>query len=1580
MDSRRKTLSAGCFLKFLGEIITTFILIRYLCDYSNLKYALMEKRILGLDLGTNSIGWALVKGEHTDNGDDTLTHIEAAGSRILPLDAAAQGDFEKGNPSKTQTSERTRLRGMRRLVERNLLRRERLHRVLDVMGFLPPHYSQSLTRYGKFKADTECKLAWRKADTGHYEFLFQDSFQEMLHDFQCHGVLGEDRKIPYDWTIYYLRKKALTQPVSKQELAWILLNFNQKRGYYQREDQLADDNQRKRVEYQALRVVSVEDTGERKGKNTWYDVHLENGLVYRYPAPMRPDWEGKTKEFIITTTVDENGNPDLDKDGKPKYSMRAPKEDDYKLLMEKTKKDIRDSGKTVGEYIYDALLANPRQKIRGGLVRTIERGFYKQELEGILKSQERFLPELTDHDLYLRCVEELYPSNDTYRHLIENKDMRYLLVEDILFYQRPLKSKKSLIADCPYESRSYVDRETAETKSSPVKCIAQSHPLFQEFRLWQFIHNLRVYQNEKMVEGKLQVDVDVTDEVLPTLERKAELFRFLNDRENVTQEILLKEVFKGRKLPAKECPYRWNYAGDGKKYPCNETRHLMLKLLKNAGIDTAFLTPEKEQALWHVMYSVEDKGEYEKALRTFAQKNDLPEEFVERFKKAPSFKKDYGAYSLRAIRKLLPLMRVGEYWSADNLDGETRERISKIIRGEMDEKVSQRMTKSRDGFTDISQFQGLPVWLACYVVYGRHSEATDVQWWEKPEDIDLFLKAFKQHSLRNPIVEQVVLETLRVVRDIWKTYGRVDEIHIEMGRDMKNTAEERKRIFSRNQQNENDNLRVKALLTEFMNPDFEIEGVRPYSPSQQEVLRVYEDGVWSGLDEEKEDKKELEAIREILGKFSQSDKAKRPTHSEVLRYKAWLEQRYSSPYTGEPIPLAKLFTPAYEIEHVIPQSRFFDDSFSNKVVCEAEVNKLKDRMLGYEFIKAHQGEAVPISGTGRCVRILTPEEYGRRVADCYRNNKAKMRKLLMEEIPDDFIQRQMNDSRYISKLVKSLLSNMVREEGEREAISKHVITCNGAITDRLKKDWGVNDVWNHIILPRFQRMKELTGRNDFVAVNSQGHEIPSVPPELQRGFKKKRIDHRHHAMDAIVIACTTRNHVNLLNNEAAMSANAANRQALSRRLRRYESCVVYKGGEPKNISVAKEFLKPWATFPADVERALGDIVVSFKQNLRVVNKATNHYEHYVDGKKTKVPQVKGDMWAVRKPMHKDTVFALVNLRNVKTVGLKDAISMPDRIANKDLKQKVKELLAQGDDLKKIKKYFETEKDAWRDVDIKKIEVYYFSEETSTHYYAKREPLSSSIKIDKVTDTGIQKILRRHLEENGNKADVAFSPEGIARMNENIFRLNGNKRHQPIYSVRKFESSTLKYPIGTKGNKTAKFVEAADDTNLFFAIYGNDENIFSDKKRYFNSIRLKDAVERLKNHLPVAPEFEGKKLLFVLSPGDLVYVPTKGELENGKLELPINKKRIYRMASCTETSVLFTPMSVAKVIYNLKKEEASAFCKNSLILNELGVRNSLSKNAKTFTNGDEDEMMIKEVCLPIKVDRLGHITEINGNKV
>ena len=688
------------------------------------------------------------------------------------MDAAMLGNFAKGN-SVSQTAERTKFRNVRRLIERNKLRRERLLRVLDIMGFLPEHFSSQIDRYGKFKNHGEPKLPWKCIDAGKrkYEFLFKDSYNEMIEDFKLHqpGFMEEGGKVPYDWTLYYLRKKALTQPVAKEELAWILLNFNAKRGYYQLRGEEEEDDDNKLVEYHALKVVDVVDTGQKKGKATWYDIILENGMVYHRAMDFAPDWTGKTKEFIVTSQL-KNGQPKTDKDGNTTHSLRLPKDDDWTLLKKKTETDIDKSAKEIGEFIYDALLLNPKQKIKGKLVRTIDRKYYKNELSRIIETQAKYIPQLSDKQLYAECIAALYQSNTAYRNSIACRDFKYLLIDDILFYQRPLKSKKSLIAECPYEYHEVADNATGEIKRYGIKCIAKSHPLYQEFRLWQFIYNLRIYAREKEVDGRLKTDVDVTAEFLKSEADYTALFAFLNDRKDVSQDILLSKHFGVKKPKGKNerMPFRWNYVED-KSYPCNETHSEIRVRLDKAKVDAnSFFSRGLEEALWHILYSVSDKAELKSALASFAEKHSLGNGFAEVFSKFTPFRNEYGAYSAKAIKKLLPLMRRGDAWSESNIDGKTAERIQKITDGEVDEAIAMRAREKAIHLKTISDFKGLPLWLACYVVYNRHSEAADISKWKSPADIDVYLKQFKQHSLRNPIVEQVMLESLRVVRDIWK--------------------------------------------------------------------------------------------------------------------------------------------------------------------------------------------------------------------------------------------------------------------------------------------------------------------------------------------------------------------------------------------------------------------------------------------------------------------------------------------------------------------------------------------------------------------------------------------------------------------------------------------------------------------------------------------------------------------------------------------------------------------------------------------------------------------------------------------
>ena len=1455
------------------------------------------KHILGLDLGSNSIGWALVQQDF----ENKQGKIMAAGSRIIPMDQGVLGDFEKGN-TVSQTAERTTYRSMRRLRERHLLRRERLHRVLHILGFLPPHYDAQIDftkRYGKFIDNAEPKIAYNNGN-----FIFTNSFNEMIEDFKKHQPQlfykksnGEESKIPYDWTIYYLRKKALSQKITitQQELAWLILHFNQKRGYYQLRGEEETESPNKEVAFHSLKVVEVEAEAPNKKGEIWYTIRLENGWIYRRTSKIPlDDWKGKTRDFIVTTDLNDDGTIKVDKEGKEKRSFRAPEENDWNLLKKKTEHDIDFSGKTVGAYIYDHLLQDPNQKIKGKLVRTIERKYYKNELKAILTQQIALQPELFTKNLLADCIRELYRKNETQQQNLLSKDFLHLFVEDIIFYQRPLRSKKSTIANCTLEKRSYIDKETNERKDAPIKVCAKSNPYYQEFRVLQWLQNLRFYE--------IGTDREVTAEFIETPQDYEALFNFLMSQKEIDNESLLKYFLLAKNPQIKDkaakselkkrlTTYRWNYVYDvadnsSKKYPMNETGYELQRYLQKVeGLPANFLIFDTTYQLWHLLYSVKDKVEFEKALKRFAKKKQLNEtSFIESFKNFKPYPNEYGSFSEKAIKKLLPLMRFGNHWDFNRIDVSTQKRIDDLINGVANEDIRTIIREKAEKYQLNSEscFQGLPLWLAQYIVYNRHAEATDIEKWTSVNDLEAYLEDFKQHSLRNPIVEQVVTETLRVVRDIWQQYGGgqanfFDEIHIELGRELKKTAEERKQLSNRNQENENTNLRIKKLLAE-LKEDASIQNVRPYSLVQQELLKIYEEGVFSSTDEIDED---IQKIR----------KKAEPNKTELQRYKLWLEQKYRSPYTGEVISLTKLFTEEYEIEHIIPQSRYYDDSLSNKVICESAVNKLKTNQLGLEFIQNRHGEKVRIAGNKE-VTIFTEEQYKDFVKKHYANNLAKQRKLLLNEIPEKMVARQLNDTRYISKYISEILSKIVRSDEKDEGVnSKNVIPCTGKITTALKQDWGLNDVWNELILPRFERMNQLTQTQLFTSYNDRYQKnLPTVPIQYSQGFQKKRIDHRHHAMDALVIACATREHINYMNNQHALDKSKDKKEKQQSRIDlRTILC------EKKNNNW--QFKKPWATFTQEAKESLEHIVVSFKQNLRVINKATNYYEKWEEKNgvlvKKKVKQ-EGTNWAIRKPLHKETVSGKIILD--KKIS-KDKILTATRKA----------------------------------VDIT------FTEKI----------------ISSITDTGIQKILLNYLKYKGSP-EVAFSAEGLEELNKNIAQYNDGKKHQPIYKVRIFEEGS-KFPLGETGAKATKFVEAAKGTNLFFGVYQGKE------KRSYATIPLNEVIERQKQGLPSVPERneKGEPLLFSLSPNDLVYVSMEGEIAE---TIDFNnlskeqKERIYKTVSFTGNECHFVKSTIASLIksYDAKSK-----------IGELGSLNKL----EVTISGDS---RIKEVCIKLKVDRLGNI--------
>ena len=366
-------------------------------------------------------------------------------------------------------------------------------------------------------------------------------------------------------------------------------------------------------------------------------------------------------------------------------------------------------------------------------------------------------------------------------------------------------------------------------------------------------------------------------------------------------------------------------------------------------------------------------------------------------------------------------------------------------------------------------------------------------------------------------------------------------------------------------------------------------------------------------------------------------------------------------------------------------------------------------------------------------------------------------------------------------------------------------------------------------------------------------------------------------------------------------------------------------------------------------------------------------------------------------MHKDTVFGEVNLRKKKTVSLNDAIKKPTCIVNKEFKKKVIELLNDGRDAKFIKKYVDENKDVWSDINTAKIEVYYFTKdekkrngEPKERYFATRKPLDSSYDQkriqESVTDTGIQKILLAHLEAKDNNPEQAFSPDGIEEMNRNIVALNNGKFHQPILKVRVYEKAD-KFAVGQTGNKAKKFVEAAKGTNLFWAILGSEKtnketgdteivrsyltiplNVMVDCQKKYGA-KWKDNVEAyLKEKELIESETQ---LLFILSPNDLVYLPTEEDPHN----VSIDRQRIYKFVDPNDNKGSFVPYTFANAIFSIKFTDQKKMGLSYLIQNELGIGSQFSKSPRAYTGE-----MIKEICVPFKVDRLGNVIELNGLKV
>jgi CRISPR-associated endonuclease Csn1 len=1373
------------------------------------------KKILGLDLGTNSIGWALVEIDHNKG----IVRIIGMGSRILPMNATEINDFESKGKIKSSAALRTEKRGIRRLNERYLLRRDRLHLVLNLLDSLPEHYkldinftNSSNKKCGQFKSFKEPKLAY---DTGKNEkgnFLFKDSYQEMLDEIGIENQKG--KRIPYDWTLYYLRQKALSEKISLEELAWVLLSYNQKRGYekIEVEDKSTKDNEI--IEELDLHATHVERKIDNNG-STYYDITLDGAISFKYKeyTETQLTFVDDIKEVIKTSKVDTEGNikdkeveftvvdifnlqiADVKyqkEDGKHNFSIiydngwievkpptknftnkyfsakgksydyivetkythlgeikktqgkerkfREPdfsdNSSDWTLLKKKTEKEAlafnyRKTGeaqKFISPKIYSVLKQDAqtgkRTKIIGGMFQVIDREFYRQELKQIINTQRRFHDTLRDKDIFEKCVRMLYPNNDSHaKSLLNNKEaIQHLLVEDILLYQRPLKSKKSEISNCKYEIRYWketVDKSSGEIHYIPMyrKVASASHPLFQEYRIWDKIHSLKLIQLEQKDKdtGTIATNVDITNEYFNE-EIYQELYEEFNKRKSINQNQFLNFCKKKFKIDykSKNSNYVWNFPED-EELKGNQTRVSFVTRFKRCGfVDYEnFLTKEKEVDLWHYLYSVNYKERIandNKSIKTFFNgyfegwdiNEEVKNNIIKDFANYPKFSSQYCAFSEKSLKKFIPYLRMGsciktDYWANEDWfvqwkeqqEARKREILDKVKKIDFSSEninyddvieIAPKNNKLpfpkglfnafRD-FSNITDFRKLNVSQASYLIYGRHSELAQAKHWNSPEDIRNELhKELKQHSMNNPVAEKVLLEMMQMVADIWEYHGDskehyFSEIHVEVGRELKKSAKEKDRDTKNQKNNREQNKRLRQVLEEFL--CCEPYNANPKNKDHFERLKIIED---SALNLHQYKKK---AERDEIDKILKNE----ITKETFEKYKLWIEQGCISPYTNKPIAMSDLFDgKKYNIDHIFPQASVTNNSLSNKVVCELEVNKEKSNKTGREFINNPGRREIYCSAHNEKVRVVSDEEYVATVLKQFSGSKKHI--LLSREIPKSFTNSQLNNARHISRKAMELLSHIVREEGELEFCSKNVLPVTGRITTDLKKAWQLNEVWTELVSPRFIRMNELTKSNLFgqIQLAKNGKEffncnVNKIIREEDESYDIKRIDHRHHALDALIVALCTREHVNYMNN--------INSKIHLKDIGKQKQLEAYRLTMKKNIKYSspnKEnpkdidwyFMRPgekrkpdandskentvlkkdyyygeieyhgnWKTMVLD---ALQNTIVTFKQNLRVINTTVNRYKKDSTNNKSKqnTDNKQKYNWAIRRSLGKDTFY------------------------------------------------------------------------------------------------------------------------------------------------------------------------------------------------------------------------------------------------------------------------------------------------------------------------------------------------------
>ena len=729
---------------------------------------------------------------------------------------------------------------------------------------------------------------------------------------------------------------------------------------------------------------------------------------------------------------------------------------------------LQDEHKTVGQYFAEQLRQNQSESPTGGISYRIKDQIF---------SRQRYIDE---YDQIMAAQRVYYPD-------ILTDEFIQMLRDEVIFMQRPLKSCKHLVSLCEFEKQEKVMRVQQDdgkggrqlverkVKFGP-KVAPKSSPLFQLCRIYEAVNNIRLTRPDG---SPRDITPEERAKIVAHLQSSASLSfaalkKLLKEKVLIADQLTSKSGLKGNStrvaLAAALQPYpQYLHLLDMEL----ETRMMTVQLTdeetgevteREVAVVTDSYVRQPLYRLWHILYSIEERDAMRRALITQLgmKAEDLDGGLLDQLYRLDFVKSGYGNKSAKFICKLLPQLQ-----------------------------------------------QGLGYSEACAAVGYRHSNSSTS---EEITERTLLEKIplLQRNELRQPLVEKILNQMINLVNALKAEYG-VDEVRVELARELKMSREERERMTRQNGERKKANDKVAEKIQK-------------------------------------------------CGLF--------PTKSRIRKYRLWEEAGRQCLYCGRSIGEKQCLNgDDMEVEHIIPKSVLYDDSYGNKTCACRRCNKEKGNRTALEYIRAKGWEAEYME---RINGLLDKKTIS--------YSKHQRLRWLKEDIPSDFLERQLRLTQYISRQAMAILQQGIRR----------VSASEGGVTARLRRLWGYDDILHTLNLDRYDSMGE-TER-----VSREGE----TTEKLRIKDWSKRKDHRHHAIDALVVASTRQGYIQRLNRVSSESE----REAMSGEIE------VQKATKTDKLSLLERWLtqRPHLSVRA-VSDKVAEILISYRPGKRVVTRGRNIY-------------------------------------------------------------------------------------------------------------------------------------------------------------------------------------------------------------------------------------------------------------------------------------------------------------------------------------------------------------------------------------